>query len=55
MMNRSEAQRYLYLFEEVEWKVNSKIFGADTPVKGLFIITEGCVVVSILTKVVKNA
>lgn len=37
-MIRFDAHRYLYLFEEVEWKVNSVIFEWGTPLRGLFII-----------------
>jgi hypothetical protein len=41
---RIEAHRYLYLFEKLEWKVNTTIFEFNSPLQGLYIIREGSVV-----------
>jgi hypothetical protein len=44
-MMRVEAHRYLYLFDELEWKVNTTIFEFNSPLQGLYIIREGSVVI----------
>jgi hypothetical protein len=49
-MMRIEAHRYLYLFEKLEWKVNTTIFEFNSPLQGLYIIREGSVVLKAMIK-----